>query len=114
MATITLKISGQNNGVPTLQDENGNTVNGDIDCSTGDTIQWNINPNSGVSAICIKKTGGTDVFDGDLQQRGNSNNWYGVVANDTGGDEEDYSIAASACPEAKVWHDPKITVRAKK
>ena len=114
MATITFAITGTNSdGTPSME-LNGNPSNGDVTCDVGDTIQWNINPGVNISGLCITKTGGTDIFGGDLQKRGNSNNWYGVVANDTGGQEEDYRIAASACTEQnKVWHDPRITVNPK-
>jgi hypothetical protein len=111
MATIVFTITGTNSdGTPTMT-LNNQSSNGDVTCNVGDTIQWNIAPNSGVTGLCIQKTGGTDVFDGGLGTRGNSNNWSGEIANGTGGDDEEYSIAASACAdENKVWHDPRITV----
>lgn len=112
MATIIFKITGTNtDGTPTMT-RNGKTSDGSVTCNKDDVIQWNIQPNSGVSGICIAKSGGSNIFNsGDPKKKGSSNNWAGTISDSAGGLSESYSISASPCDtENAIWHDPQITV----
>jgi len=112
MATIIFKITGTNSdGTPTMT-RKGKASDGGVTCDTNDVIQWNIQPNSGVSGICIAKTGGSNIFNSDdPKPNGSSNNWSGTISGSAEGLSESYSISASPCKtENAIWHDPQITV----
>jgi len=106
MATRIFLITGTNpDGTAIL------TNNGNLTCDQSDVIQWNINPGSGVSGICIAKTGGSDIFSSVPAKLASSNNWQGTISASAGGLSESYSISASPCnTENAIWHDPQITV----
>lgn len=108
---IIFKITGKNTDGTPIITLNGKSSTGSATCNEGDEIQWNIQGNSGVTGICIAKTGGSNIFSSGPSKVGSSNNWKGTISDTAGGNEEDYSISASPCatPNA-IWHDPRITV----
>lgn len=114
MATKPITITGidSTTGNPILVDNNNkNAYNFRVDA--GDTVQWNINPNSGVSAITRlpPKEGSTDVFQsGDPHKKAQSNNWEGTVKESTRGEEEDYNIIWTDEDGGTHTFDPKISV----
>jgi len=78
MANRPINITGSNTstGVLTLSD-NGNTT-----ANPGDTVTWNIGPNSGVGSIddISDDASSTDVFNPDpAKMSGNNNSWQGTV-----------------------------------
>lgn len=113
-ATIPIKVSGPDaNGDLILQHDNGTSAK-EITVNVNDTIQWNVDPKSGVEDITglPPKTGSTDVFDtNDPRRRGTSHNWTGTISPDVGGDVEDYSIIWTDKLGVKNHnYDPKISV----
>ena len=88
--------------------------NGSTTANPGDTIQWNIGPNSGVASISsIHDTSSTDVFSPDpSKQPGNSTSWQGTINSSINSvTEEDYCISYTIPGSSQVYtHDPKIIV----
>jgi len=88
--------------------------NGTTDANPGDTIQWNIGPNSGVATISsIHDTSSTDVFSPDpSKQPGNSTTWQGTInSNINTVTEETYCIYYTKPGSSVVYmEDPLIRV----
>ncbi len=105
---ITITYGNPITGQLTLSD-NGNT-----NVDPGDTVTWNIGPNSGVASITAisDDPNSPDVFSQDPAPVGNSGNWRGTVnpaipANT----QESYTICWIATSGVTPpCYDPKITV----
>jgi len=82
MAAIRITGSDPGTGDLTLQDSNGNSAT-NFNAQRGHVITWEIQPNSGVSAITgfaqENVNGNTNVFSSYPSQQGNSSNWQGTV-----------------------------------
>lgn len=111
MANRPINITGSNSstGVLTLSD-NGNTT-----ANPGDTVTWNIGPNSGVESIddINDDASSIDVFNPDpAKMPGNNTSWQGTVnPNITSASTESYTIkwydTSGGGPHS---YDPQISV----
>ena len=82
MAAIRITGSNTSTGDLTLQDSNGNSAT-NFNAQRGHVITWEIQPNSGVSALTgfaqENVNGNQNVFSSYPAQQGNSSNWQGTV-----------------------------------
>ncbi|HJS54959.1 MAG TPA: hypothetical protein VJ765_10455 [Chitinophagaceae bacterium] len=109
MAVRPITIQGINADGTLQLSDNGNTT-----ASRGDTIQWNLGPNSGVASISsIHDTSSVDVFSPDpAKQSGNSTTWEGTINPNLGiPAEESYCIYYTKPGSSTVYmEDPIIRV----
>lgn len=109
MAKRVIKVTGLNaNGTAIL------TNGGNLTCDPGDTVKWKIKDDSGVANISVEYTGDTNVFSSGPAKKANSNDWEGTISDSAGGQDETYTVYATAVGSNKaVPLDPKITVNPK-
>jgi len=116
MAAIRITGSDTSTGDLTLQDINGNsatTFNG----QRGHVITWEIQPNSGVSALTgfsqKNVNGNTNVFSSYPAQQGNSSNWQGTVdanLNSNNSYSDSYNITWQDAQGISHTYDPMIQI----
>jgi hypothetical protein len=95
MAAIRITNGDTQSGELTMIDSNGNPAS-TIRANRGETITWQIEPRSGVSAIAAidkkDQTGNENIFSVMPAPLGNSKNWQGTISNVTPADQEFYFI----------------------
>ena len=95
MAAIRITHGDTQSGELTMIDSNGNPAS-TIRANRGETITWQIDGNSGVSAITAidkkDQTGNENIFSVMPASLGNSKNWQGKISKDTTADQEIYFI----------------------
>ena len=116
MAAIRITNGDPETGDLTLQDSNGNSAT-NFNALRGHVITWEIQPNSGVSALTgfaqENVNGNTNVFSSYPAQQGNSSTWQGTVdANITSGSSytDTYEINWKDTQGNSHTYDPSIRV----
>lgn len=116
MAAIRITASDTSTGNLTLQDSNGNPATTFI-AQRGHVITWEIQPNSGVSALTgfaqKNVNGNTNVFSSYPAQQGNSTNWQGTVDANLGSHNsytDTYEISWKDAQGNSYTYDPMIQV----
>lgn len=120
--TITLYVNTSVNLTPQNVDtycnfgqSSGTNEDFTTDVNVGDTVTWEGSATAGSGTVNIEKVqyeGGSDVFGTSvLDGTGSPKTVNGTVANDTGGDEETYTILFSVSNQNGTFRiDPKIQV----
>jgi len=117
MAAIRITGSDTSSGNLTLQDSSGNPAT-TFNAQRGHVITWEIQPNSGVSALTgfaqkQNVNGNTNVFSSYPAQQGNSSNWQGTVdpnLNSTSSFTDTYEIYWQDTNGNSHTYDPMIQV----
>jgi hypothetical protein len=116
MAAIRITGSDKSTGNLTLQDSNGNSAT-NFNAQRGHVITWEIQPNSGVSALTAfsqkNVNGNTNVFSSYPAQQANSSNWQGTVdanLNSSSSYTDTYEINWQDTQGNSHTYDPAIMV----